>query len=114
MNRHDSVRILHRLHVGIGDTLGAAVEEWSDGVRIVTANAGNGRNPLSECRDRDLGSRGEIHRAVLLVEEQKIEAGGPRDQSDFDASKLADAQAQNDVAGIEFLLGMVDRDRHCL
>ena len=54
----------------------------------------------------------EVHRAVLAVDEQPVEAGGLRQRGDVDGARLLDAQADGELARAQLAQGMVGDGAH--
>jgi len=54
----------------------------------------------------------EVHRAVLAVDEQPVEAGGLRQGGDVDGARLLDAQADRELARAQLAQGVIGDGAH--
>jgi hypothetical protein len=78
-------------------------------------DAHEGRDADGERGRADLRRGVELHRAVLAVDEQKVKTAGLRDLRDIDGARLAQAQADGELARAQLPQGMVGDDGHeCL
>ena len=90
-----------------------AVVEDARGVPVLQArDAHERRHADRERGGGDLRRAVELERAVLAVDEEEVEAAGLGDLRDVDGARLAQAQADGELARAELPQGVIGNGGH--
>ena len=111
----DRLRLLRRVDMRHHDAEPAAIEKPRSHPQLPGWHPHHRRDPDPERGDRDLHRHVEIHRIVLEIEKQPVVAGGLHDRRDIDGARLAQNDAERQLAGLEPLArGIAQGCRHGL